>query len=57
MNREIISAKNFIGLKPGMFSPANLSTSTVLSYVVTYIHHTYACHLAITLLKSLIAGT
>ena len=29
MHRESISAKNFIGLKPQMFSPANLSTFTV----------------------------
>ena len=30
MHRENISVKNFIGLKPRMSSPVNLSTSTVL---------------------------
>ena len=30
MHRESISVKNFIGLKPQMFSPANLSTFTVI---------------------------
>ena len=30
MNHESIAAKNFIGLQPLMFSPVNLSTSTVV---------------------------
>ena len=30
MHYEIISMKNFIGLKPRMFSPANLSAFTVI---------------------------
>ena len=30
MHRESISAKNFIGLKPQMFSPVNVATSMVI---------------------------
>ena len=32
IHHESISTKNFIGLKPRIFSPANLSTSTVYHY-------------------------
>ena len=33
MHHKSISAKNFLGLKPGMFSPENLSTFTVCTQV------------------------
>ena len=35
MHRESISVKNFIELKPQMFSPVNLSTSMVCKSLLT----------------------
>ena len=38
MHRKSISVKNFIGLKPQMFSPANFSTSMV-QYIFNSLSH------------------
>ena len=48
MHRESISVKNFIGLKPRMFSPVNLSMFTVCPVLWVnghWIHLTISCWL------------